>query len=167
MTDLCLTLAILAGGELSNILWLTLGIFALWRILLTQLKILTRMTIGSEPNDRRRWLPYEGLSLLKNGMFCSYDYYRHSNLRRQQTKPCGVASRANKALPGSGANNPKYSPFSENSQARANYEYSSLTNSGEASAFKNATSQSRQRTGFSVTFLLLVSMTLTSVFEVI
>ena len=69
MTDLCLTLAILTGGELSNILWLTFGIFALWRILLTQLKMLTRMTIGSEPNDRRKWLPYEGLSLLNNGMF--------------------------------------------------------------------------------------------------
>ena len=51
MTDLCLTLAILTGGELSLILRLTFGIFALWRILLTQLKMLTRMTIGSEPND--------------------------------------------------------------------------------------------------------------------
>ena len=28
--------------------------------------MLTRMTIGSEPNDWRQWLPYEGLSLLKN-----------------------------------------------------------------------------------------------------
>ena len=66
MTDLCLTLAILTGGELSLILKLTFGIFALWRILLTQLKMLTRMTIGSELNDWRQWLPYEGLSLVKN-----------------------------------------------------------------------------------------------------
>ena len=69
MTDLCLTLAILTGGELSNILRLTFGIFALRRILLTQLKMLTRMTIGSEPNDRKQWLPYEGLSLLKNRFY--------------------------------------------------------------------------------------------------
>lgn len=60
----------------------------------------------------------------------------HSNLRRQQTKPCGVASRANKALPGRGADNPKYSPFSENSKVRANYEYARLANSSEAELSK-------------------------------
>ena len=56
----------------------------------------------------------KGFSFSRMG--CSYNYHRHSNLRRQQTKPCGVASRANRALPGSRANNPKYSPFSENSK---------------------------------------------------
>ena len=39
MTDLCLTLVTLTGSELSNILWLTFRIFALWRILLPQLKM--------------------------------------------------------------------------------------------------------------------------------
>ena len=111
MTDLCLMLATLTGSELSNILWLTFGIFALWSILLTHLEMLTWMTVGSESNDRRQWL----LSSFSR-MGCSYNYHRHSNLRRQQTKPCGVASRANRALPGSRANNPKYSPFSENSK---------------------------------------------------
>ena len=48
MTDLCLTLATLTGSELSNILWLTFGIFALWRILLTHLEMLTWMTVGSD-----------------------------------------------------------------------------------------------------------------------
>lgn len=131
MTDLCLTLATLTGSELSNILWLTFGIFALWSILLTHLEMLTWMTVGSESNDRRQWL----LSSFSR-MGCSYNYHRHSNLRRQQTKPYGVASRANRALPGSGANNPKYSPFSENSKVRANYEYSRLANSSEAQLSK-------------------------------
>ena len=76
----------------------------------------------------------KGFSFSRMG--CSYNYHRHSNLRRQQTKPCGVASRANKALPGRGADNPKYSPFSENSKVRANYEYSRLANSSEAELSK-------------------------------
>ena len=76
----------------------------------------------------------KGFSFSRMG--CSYNYHRHSKLRRQQTKPCGVASRANKALPGRGADNPKYSPFSENSKVRANYEYSRLANSSEAELSK-------------------------------
>ena len=38
MTDLSLTLAILADGVPSNIFWLTSGIFVLWKISLIQLK---------------------------------------------------------------------------------------------------------------------------------
>ena len=50
---------------------------------------------------------------------------------------------ANKALSGSGANNPKYSPFSENSQAGANYEYLRLANSVEDQLSKNAEAEDR------------------------
>ena len=107
----------------------------------------------------------KGFSFSRMG--CSYNYHRHSNLRRQQTKPCGVASRANKALPGRGADNPKYSPFSENSKVRDNYEYSRLANSSEAELSKMQLPNKGRGQASAWHFCYWSQWHLTSIFEVI
>lgn len=165
MTDLCLTLVTLTGSELSNILWLTFRIFALWRILLTQLKMgWLGWLLDQSQTTEGNGCSTKGFSFSRMG--CSYNYHRHSNLRRQQTKPCGVASRANKALPGRGADNPKYSPFSENSKVRANYEYSRLANSSEAELSKMQLPNKGRGQASAWHFCYWSQWHLTSIFEV-